>query len=210
MQNWIDITMAIKPDMMVYKNRDEKRPVIEVRANHQNNGFHESSIKMDLHTGTHIDMPLHMIENGKDSSEFDVSKVNGKSFVVDLSQSEVSAIAEEDLVVFDTELDQVEIVLLKTKNSLSDDFVDAFDYLSVSGAKYLVRKNIKAVGIDALGIERGSKNHETHKVLMHEDIYIIEGLKLDSVSQGLYTLHCLPMRILSVEGLPARAFLEKL
>lgn len=208
--NWIDVTMSITPDMMVYKNKEEKRPQIITMANHEANGYHESRLCMDLHTGTHLDMPLHMVAKGADSSTFDLEKVNGKAFVVDLSELEATAITEEHLKPFEASIKEVEIVILKTKNSLSEAFQFEFDYLAASGARYLATHDIKAVGIDALGIERGSSEHETHTVLMHSDVIIVEGLSLKGVAQGFYNFHCFPLKIMAVEGLPARAFLEEL
>lgn len=208
--NWIDVTMAIAPDMMVYKNKEEKRPVIESIATHEKQGYHESTLFMNLHTGTHLDMPLHMVADGATSTTFDVGRVNGKAFLVDFSQSEDTAIGEGFLKTFEADIKGAEIVLLKTKNSLSSDFSFEFDYLAADGAAYLRTLGIKAVGIDALGIERGSATHETHKILMDANVVIIEGLVLNTVPSGFYHLHCYPLKIIGVEGLPARAFLEKL
>lgn len=208
--NWIDVTMAIAPEMMVYKNKEEKRPVIEAIATHENQGYHESTLFMNLHTGTHLDMPLHMVAGGETSSTFEDERVNGKAFLVDFSQSEETAIGKAFLKAFEEEIKGAEIVLLKTKNSLSNEFSFDFDYLAPDGAAYLTTLGIKSVGIDALGIERGSATHETHKILMDAKVVIIEGLVLNTVTSGYYQLYCYPLKIIGVEGLPARAFLEKL
>lgn len=207
--NWIDVTMAITPDMMVYKNKEEKKPQVITMANHEVNGYHESRLCMDLHTGTHLDMPLHMVANGADSSTFNLDKVNGKAFVIDFSRLEETAITEEHLKPYEMSIKAAEIIILKTKNSLSETFVFEFDYLAASGASYLATHAIKAVGIDALGIERGSSEHETHTILMHSDTIIIEGLALKDITEGFYNFYCFPLKIMGVEGLPARAFLEE-
>ncbi len=207
---WIDVTMPISPEMMVYKNKAEKRPVIISRATHAENGYCESGIQMDLHTGTHVDMPLHMVDGGADSTAFDVTKINGKALVIDFSGEEATAITEAFLKPHLDKICPGDIVIFKTKNALSDAFNFEFDYLDASGAACLAALDIKAVGIDALGIERGSKSHETHKTLMGADIYIIEGLALREVVPGRYDFHCLPMKIEGVDGLPARAFLSEL
>ena len=205
MNKWIDISMTIKPDMMVYKERIEKKPEFISRATHEDKGYCESSLKFDLHSGTHIDMPLHMIEKGQDSSTFDVASVNGRCIVIDLHMLNHADIKREDLEAFD--IKKGDIVILKTHNSYAEHFDVNFDYVAESGAAYLVSCGIKAVGIDGLGIERSQSNHMTHIRLLSVPIYIIEGLSLVHVAAGRYELICLPLKIEGVEGLPARAYL---
>lgn len=208
MKDWIDITMTISAGIMVYKNKAEKRPKLVVRANHEDNGYHESSIYMDLHTGTHIDMPLHMIPGGENSTHFDVGSVNGACVVVDFSKTSETAVDEAFLKAAATGVARGDIVLIKTKNSYAEGFENDYDYLAESGAAYLASLGVKAVGIDALGIERMQPGHPTHKTLLGAGIYIIEGLVLKAVEAGRYELFCLPLKIKNVEGLPARAFLK--
>jgi arylformamidase len=71
----------------------------------------------------------------------------------------------------------------------------------------LAEKKIKAVGIDYLGIERNQPNHETHTVLMSNEITIIEGLRLDHVPEGQFFLWCVPLAVIGLEAAPARALL---
>ena len=59
-----DISMTIKNDMLVYKGRDDLRPEIVAFRNFDNGNVHQSKLIMNLHTGTHVDAPLHMLENG--------------------------------------------------------------------------------------------------------------------------------------------------
>lgn len=208
MEKWIDISMSIHHDMMVYKDKEEKRPIIETRADHDHGDHHESSICMDLHTGTHIDMPLHMVKDGGNSSEFKLSSVNGSSVVLDLKEIHRRGIEREDLFPFDEAIESNDIVVLKTENSFQDAFDFEFVYLAESGAAYLKEKEIKCVGIDALGVERSQSGHPTHKILLTNGIYIIEGLALKEVEAGRYDFLCLPIKIENVEGLPARVLIS--
>jgi hypothetical protein len=45
--------------------------------------------------------------------------------------------------------------------------------------------------------------------LFCQDIIIVEALKLDNVKNGLYMLHCLPLRLVGAEGSPIRCILIK-
>jgi arylformamidase len=59
-----DISMAIEPGMAVYKNREEKRPRLTVTRDFKESSAYESRLEMDMHTGTHIDLPLHFLPGG--------------------------------------------------------------------------------------------------------------------------------------------------
>ncbi len=207
---WLDVTMTIEPNMMVYKNLEAKKPTIITRANYETHEHYESSIAMDMHTGTHIDMPLHMIKDGDTSDVFTLDRVNGTCFVIDLTQIEENHIEKSHLEPYEAQIKAGEIIILKTKNCLKDEFDFEFVFLAESGAQYLLEKGIKSVGIDALGIERSQPEHPTHKILLGNHIYIIEGLALRDIEEGPYELLCLPLKIAKVEGLPARALLKPL
>ena len=207
-QKMLDISMPIFEGMMVYKNKPEKQFKIVTRANHAENGYHESSVHMDLHTGTHVDMPLHVIDGGADSTNFDEASINGPCVVVDFSGE--SSRAVDATFLKQQPIKKGDIVLIKTKNSFAEAFDFEFDFLERTGAAYLRDIGVKAVGIDALGIERDQPGQPSHHALLDNNIYIIEGLALKDIKAGPYMFHCFPLKIKAVEGLPARALLSEL
>jgi len=199
-----DVSMPIEENMQVYKNLQQKKPRITQVANFKTNGFYESEIAMNLHTGTHIDYPLHMIENGNDSSYEVLTDLITDVKVFDLSYLTDSI----DLnTVKKLDIKENDFILFKTKNSFSEEFLNDFTYLGSDSAKYLRDKKIKGVGIDGLGIERSQTGHPTHLALLDNDIYIIEGLRLKAVKQGVYKMICLPLKIIGVEAALARIVL---
>lgn len=201
-----DISMEITEHMMVYKNKPEKKPKIQVMGDFTTGSSYESRISMDLHTGTHIDMPLHMIQAGDSLDTFDITKTITPCKVLDFTHVS-SGITKEDLAVHSIHKD--DFLLLKTKNSYVDFFDPNFIYLEKTGAVYLAERQIKGVGIDALGIERNQPEHETHIQLLKEGIVILEGLRLASIEAGDYFLYAVPLKIKGVEASPVRAFLTK-
>lgn len=199
-----DISMAIEPGMQVYKNLPEKQPGIRTVANFEKNGFFESEITMNLHTGTHIDYPKHMVGNGDDSNREVLTNL-----ITDVKVFDLSYLTESiDLAtVKKLDIKEKDFVLFKTKNSFSEEFLSDFTYLGSDAAKYLRDKSVKGVGIDGLGIERSQTGHPTHLALLDNDIIIIEGLRLKEVKQGSYKMICLPLKIKNVEATPARIIL---
>ncbi len=201
----IDITMSITEDMQVYKNRDHKRPSLSNVATFESNGVYETDIRMNLHTGTHIDFPLHTLKDGNDSTNHSILDFIGEAKVFDLTQlSEV--ITKKDLEPLTIVED--DFIIFKTSNTTRGNMASDFVYLGEDAAQYLKDKKIRGVGIDALGIERNQPGHPTHDILLSSGIIILEGAALESVVEGVYTLLCLPMKIEGVEALPVRAFLQ--
>ncbi len=203
-ENLIDISMEISPNMPVYKGRKSKKPIFKNLSNHKNDNIHETEITINLHTGTHVDAPLHMIENGKDSEIFDFFITDCK--VLDLTKVK-NCITHNHLQRFN--INHNDFILLKTKNSHNKG-TQNFIYLRKDGAEYLVSKKIKGTGIDSLGIERNQPGHPTHRKLLGENIIIIEGLNLKNVKAGSYKLFFIPLNIKEVEALPVKILLKQI
>ncbi len=203
-----DLSPEISEDMVVYKNRLEKRPKISVTRTLKE-GANESKLDIFVHTGSHVDAPYHVMENGKTIEKIGLDRFIGKCMVLDFTKIK-TAITKNYLKNSKIKIQKNVIVLLKTKNKLGKDFNFNFIYLEKTGAEYLASKKIKAVGIDSLGIERNQPNHETHKILAKHNIPIFEGLDLSKVKQGRYFFHGLPLKIRHGDGSPVRAVLIKL
>jgi arylformamidase len=200
----IDISMAIHRDMRVYKDLEEKRPSLVRERIIPRNSINESRITMNLHTGTHIDSPLHMMEDGWATEMLQLEKLIRPCRVLDLLEVE-DGITRTDLLQHGIKAG--EFLLLKTRNSYKPDIGAGFIYLKQDGAAYLAGLCIAGVGTDALGIERGQPDHATHLILMSADILIIEGLELKDVPAGHYFMLALPIKIRDAEGAPARVVL---
>ncbi len=204
MKNIIDISMEISPEIAVYMNRENMKPVFTNLNNHQKSDVYQTQITINLHTGTHIDAPLHMIKGGKDSEIIDNQICSCR--VLDLTDVK-EKITDKDLK--DHAIKENEFLLFKTQNSFGRRGSSEFIYLTEEGAKYLIDKNIRGVGIDALGIERAQSGHPTHKILLEKEITLVEGLDLKNVNSAEYTLILLPLKINGVEAVPAKAVLVK-
>jgi len=204
----IDISMEIREDMQVYKNNESRRPKIFTDASFENgDSYHQSSVKLDLHCGTHMDRPLHMIKDGPDTDSYDIGRMVRPCKVFDMTWIPEGKIGAEHLE--DLDIRENDFIILKSRNSFFDTFDENFVSLSESGAALLAGRKIDGVGVDRIGIEREEKDHATHRILLERDIVILEGLRLANVSAGDYFLICLPIKIRGVEGAPCRAVLTR-
>lgn len=199
-----DISTLIHPDMIVYKNKEEKKPVITVVSDYEKGTSYESRALLDMHVGTHMDAPLHMVKDGETIDNQDLHKCVTKCKVFDLSQVK-EKINMEDIKKF--KIEENDFIIFKTRNSFAKEFDFKFVFISTEVAEFLAEKKIKGVGIDALSVERDQPNHETHEALLTNNIAILEGLNLKDIKEGEYFLIALPLKIKGAEGAPSRAIL---
>lgn len=203
----IDISWPLSEATTGYK--DKKILKFEPTKNFEQDGARETTITISSHSGTHVDAPSHFLRDGKTIDQITLDRLVGTCMVLDMTEVQ-EKITRADLAEFDSQILEGDILLLKTMNSATqatEKFTPHFVYLEHSGAQYLKEKGIRAVGIDYLGIEHSQQGHLTHKECMHNDIVIIEGLRLDHVEPGEYFFCCLPLYAIGLDGAPARAVL---
>ncbi|MBS3102320.1 cyclase family protein [Candidatus Woesearchaeota archaeon] len=203
-----DISMEINENIVVWKNKENKRPKFMITAAYDKDGMNESRIDMDLHTGTHADSYFHMLANGNKINEMALDKFIGSCIVLDFTSIK-DKITISDLKKLNKRIKKRDIVLLKTKKKPAKEFDFNFTYLEKSGAEFLANKKVKAVGIDSVGVERSQAGHETHKILFKKNIPIIEGLELSKIKPGRYFFIGLPLKIKNGDASPIRAVLAR-
>jgi arylformamidase len=198
-----DISVPIRPGMIVY----EGNPGVELeRVDSIANGAHANVSRLELgtHTGTHVDAPVHFLDGAPGSEGIELEPLIGAAVVVDATSLEAD-LDEDALARLDIPAG-VERVLLKTPNGrlwAQNEFSRDFIRLTGSGARYLIGKGIRIVGIDFLSIG----DEEAHRELLGAGVVPLEGLDLRDVEPGRYELVCLPLRLEGSDGAPARVVL---
>jgi len=168
-----------------------------------------TQLSIDVHSGTHVDAPRHSIDRGETVEEVGLDPFIGPAVVLD-----TGPVKEITAAVLDAAMipDDTERLLLRTANSSRPDmyqtpFDEDYAALTLDGAEWLAAKHLRLVGIDYLSIQRYSEPPDVHRALLGAGMPILEGLCLAEVAPGPYELVCLPMRLVNVEGAPARAIL---
>ncbi|MRR59301.1 MAG: cyclase family protein [Deltaproteobacteria bacterium] len=182
-----------------------REPVLQLE---KGDGARVSRISLGDHSGTHLDAPAHMLENGATLDEIPLSLLMGRALVADLRGCAGIGLPE----LAGLPLAGEERLLLRTDNSAlwaNPQFCPDFIALTAEGAEYLVSKGVRLVGIDYLSIESFHGDGSVHRTLLGNGVVILEGLDLSRVSAGLYELVCLPLRISGGAGAPARAVLRQ-
>ena len=209
-----DVSVPISGKTPVYEG-DPKVEIETANAISKGDAANVSKLCFGAHTATHVDAPNHFIEGTRKVDELPLEVLIGKVRVVEIDKS-VTAI--ESSHVENADLESVERVLFKTRNSefwndLEQVFQKDFTYIEPDAAQKLVDFGAKLVGIDYLSVEKfGSEDFQTHITLLKNQVIIIEGLDLREVSAGDYELICLPLKVAegTGDGAPARTVLREL
>jgi arylformamidase len=203
-----DVTIPIQAEMPVYPG--DPPVLIEPRLRLADGDLaNVSCYSFGSHTGTHIDPPFHILDDGLTVDQIPLELLIGRTRVVQIgggNEIDAESLREHDLS------DAVR-VLFKTRNSYMLDglhqFVETYVHLTVDAAEYLVNSGIKVVGIDYLSVEKfGAERLDVHAVLLRNGVIIIEGLNLKEVEPGDYEMICLPLKIKDGDGAPARVILR--
>jgi len=176
----------------------------------QGAGANVSRIDFGSHTGTHVDAPKHFFDDGPGVDTIPLEVLMGPARLLAFGDT-VTSIGEAELAAHD--LTGVTRLLLKTRNSKwlasgSREFHQDYTYVAPDGAEYLVSLGVKLVGVDYYSVEQfHSGHHRTHRALLERGIVIVEGLDLSAPPAGPYDLRVLPLRLVGLDGAPARAVL---
>jgi arylformamidase len=199
-----DISVPIRSDMPIYAGD----PDVELeRASSIAEGGHAnvSKLSMGVHTGTHVDAPVHFLEGAPGMESVSLDALCGPAVVVDGTRLDGDTIGQSDLESLDLP-EGAERIILKTRNSElwnQDAFTRDFLRLDGSGARYLISRGVRTIGIDYLSVG----DHEAHRELLGAGVVPVEGLDLRKIAPGAYTLICLPLDLVGSDGAPARTIL---
>lgn len=202
-----DISIPIVSGGLVYPGNPEIS-IAPQQAIARGAGANVSTVSFGSHTGTHVDAPKHFFDDGIGVDALPLDVLMGPAVVIRVPD-DMMAVGEEQLRLH--ELKAHTRVLIKTRNSgfvREREFHKDYTYLAPDGAEYLVSLGVKLVGVDYLSVEQfHSGHHRTHRTLLENGVVIVEGLDLSQPAMGPYDLRVLPLRLVGLDGAPARAVL---
>ena len=206
---WIDVSLTLKSDMVHWPG-DPPVSIERVRDIDKGDTVNLSKITMGVHSGTHIDAPVHFIKGAIGVHQILLDALIGPARVIKISAKDT--IKEKELSK--QGIKQGQRILLRTRNSTNkilykDTFTEDFVYMEEDAAEFLVSCGIIALGVDYLSVGGYKKNGaKVHGLLLGAGIPVIEGLDLTAALPGNYYMICLPMKILDSDGAPARVLLK--
>ncbi|XP_050262098.1 cyclase-like protein 3 [Quercus robur] len=214
-----DISHSFREDMPSWDSVDGLGQFLRLRHSIKNGSLaNVSELKyFSVHSGTHVDAPGHVFDHyfdaGFDVDTLDLELLNGPALLVDVPRDKnITAEVMKSLNI----PKGIRRVIFRTLNTdrrlmWKKEFDTSFAGLMKDGAEWLVENtDIKLIGIDYLSVAAYVEAIPSHLVLLEaRDIILVESLKLDHIQPGIYSLHCLPLRLPGAEGSPARCILIK-
>ena len=205
-----DVSIGISPSLPVWPGN----PGIELeRMNKIEEGANSnvSRLALGVHTGTHVDAPVHFIQGALGVDTLPLEVLVGPALVIELPR--VQQVTAADLSGAGIP-EGTQRLLIKTSNSAwwaANDPQFHTDYIAVAvdAAQWVVARGIKLIGVDYLSVAPWKQSVPTHRTLLQAGVVVVEGLNLSQIGPGNYDLTCLPLKLIGSDGAPARAILTQ-
>lgn len=202
-----DLSHLLNNDTPVFPGM--KKPVFKPAATIKKDGYSETRFEMDSHTGTHIDAPAHMLENGNTLDQLPVDSFSGKALIVKVPENVVQ-IEKDFLVQFEEKLKEAEFVLFKTGWSKlwgTSQYFEDFPTLSADAVEWLLTFSLKGIGFDVISADpMESTSYPNHFSILGKGLIIIENLRFpDELTETEGEFFCFPLFYENADGSPVRA-----
>jgi arylformamidase len=204
-----DISLTLSPDLPIWPG-DAPFELEQVESIQDGADANVSRLSTSVHIGTHVDAPHHFLNDGRTIEQLPLDVLTGPCYVTQLPDG-VEAINAAALDGISLPTDATRI-LFGTSNSRfwsrgEREFQEDFVAVAEDGARWLVERGVRLVGVDYLSVAPFRDSVPTHTVLLQAGVVVVEGLDLSAVPRGFYDLYCLPLKLLGADGAPARAIL---
>lgn len=165
-------------------------------------------VEMSVHTGAHVDAPLHFADGEADIASVPLATYVGPCVVADVRPS-ARGIAPEDLPAgLETRLREAPRLLLRSYARRPDGFDEGMAHATPELAAWLGDRGVVLLGVDTDSMDAfESKELPAHRALLAAGVAILEGVDLSAVQPGTYELVALPLRLVGADGSPVRAVL---
>ena len=198
----VDISRPVSPATVVWPGDQPVEYTWTTRIE-EGASVNLSALRMSVHTGTHVDAPYHVQDTGARTEALDLSVFVGPVEVVEILEAPT---VRADHVRGIT----APRVIFKTEDSRlsSDEWPETITPISPDAVSALQDQNVCLVGTDAPSVDPlKSTELPAHHALIDAGIVNIEGLALDGVDPGSYSLVSLPMNLQNADAAPVRAVL---
>jgi kynurenine formamidase len=184
---------------------------------HEKHGRANTQITLSLHTGTHVDAPVHFDPRGIGVDAIALERLIGPAMKIDLRQraKPKTAITVEDIRQapgFAEPLADHIVVLHTGWNKAmfgKPNYYTDNPYLTTATAEWLAAQRIRALGLDTPQDKyEGEPRHgdfPVHRTFLCKGIPFIEHIdNLDRVDRDRFQLIALPIKVQGADGAPAR------
>ncbi|MCC3143981.1 cyclase family protein [Halanaerobium sp. Z-7514] len=204
MKKLVDLSHEIRTDMPVYPG--DRKVNLEKDRDLEKDEYTNHNLSMGMHVGTHIDLPMHMINSNYAVSDLSLNKLSGPAKLIYAKGERVieyksiyeELIKKDDIVIFYTGF---------AEKFNSEEYYHDHPLISRGLAEFLAEKEINILAFDMPSPDKSP--YEIHKILFEKDILILENLcNLDKLlGFKEFKLLIFPLKV-KTSGAPVRVAAE--
>lgn len=168
---YIDLSYEITDGMPIYPGDEEVE--LEFKKIYDNDGYSYSVLRTGMHVGTHIDCPMHLTNNRKYISQYELDNFIGCGVLLDVVGEKVITKKKG----YGEKIRNKDIVILRTgyeKYYGTEKYYNSHPVLSEELVKLFIENGVKIVGFDMPSPDM--EPFPIHKLLLNNEIFIIENL----------------------------------
>ena len=165
-------------------------------------------VEMSVHTGAHVDAPLHFEDGTPDVGSVPLAPYLGPCAVLDVLGGAGGVKPEHLPPEADALVRATRRLLLRCYTRRPGEFDTHMRHATPELADWLTERHALLLGIDTDSMDAfDSKDLPAHHRLTAHGIAILEGIDLSAVKPGEYELIALPLRLVGADASPVRAVL---
>jgi kynurenine formamidase len=213
----IDLTVTVDVNTKSPPSTDLK---VELTRYHRGPGFWQvTAVAQSLHTGSHVDSPLHCYADGGTTADIPLERVIGEAFVLDCSHVEPEQPIEvRDLEAVASGVQREDILIVRTDWTDRSwgrfpEFFTRSPYLTPEAADWLIGQRPRAIGFDffeeysARLPQFTSEDFVCHRIMLRGGVPMLEQITgLGQVGRPRFDFFAPFYKIAGTEGAPARYF----
>lgn len=201
----VDLTHVLQPGKEQYTLEVSRKNLREGRE-----GDIMCTMYLWSHVGTHVEAPLHFLEDGADTAGIPVEMMIGPAIVLDFRDKGVSQpiTLEEMQDAGDIQVGDRVLTMTGRHTSYRTHASHDRPYITEEAMRWLVEdRKINCLGTDSSGFEvRGVTNYPNHRLLTEAGIPVIECMNnLVELKKQRVHLIALPLPIVGLDACPIRA-----
>jgi kynurenine formamidase len=159
-------------------------------------------VETETHIGTHVELPAHLVQGAKASSEMPIEAFMGEAIVLNfVSLKPQNGNGQPIMTSHLANAKAGDIVLMWSSYHGTEQ-----PYISPKAAKHLAEKHVKMVGVQNIRVEAPNGSMATHNNLLKNEIPLIEGLvNLEKIQKDRVFYIGLPLNVAHLDSSWIRA-----
>ena len=159
--------------------------------------YNLTAFSMCAHNGTHIDAPFHFVKDGKTVDAICLEAFVGMTYVAE----------HHGIVSGDDAIEIMEKAKGQNLEVAKRILIKGSAEVSLEAAKVFASSGILLLGNESQTVGPEDAPMAVHQVLLGANVILLEGIRLENVSEGVYFLNAAPLNLFGADGSPCRAIL---